>query len=78
MILTTMRKITSIRGKRLRWSSIETSVEAPVGPIPAGGFISGAKYEEIVSGTRHKRHAANVPRSSFHTMVCAIAVRPIR
>jgi len=40
MILTTMRKITTIRGKRLRCLAIKTSVEAPVGPVPTGGFIS--------------------------------------
>jgi hypothetical protein len=50
MTLTTMRKITTIRGKRLRWYRIKTSAEAPVGPIPAGDFISGSKCEEIVSG----------------------------
>jgi hypothetical protein len=40
-ILTTMRKITIIRGKRLRWGIIAFSFETPVGPIPGRRFHFG-------------------------------------
>jgi len=65
IILTTTRKITIIRGKRLRWSSIITSVEAPAGPVPVGDFISTEKCEEIVSGTLQ-----TFLGDRLHTMVC--------